>query len=420
MDTTKVEEPAAKGTAGPGSDVAKVSTVTEAPGVNQDGSVRITIDQLLAFKRDEDPDCIFGKRWLCRGGTLVIQGPTGVGKSSLLMQAAITWALGKPLFKGLEPVEGKKLKFLIVQAENDLGDLAEPFQDITSAMLTSGFITQEDFQTLRDNVIFYSQSVKRGRPFIEFVEKKIEEHRPDVVIADPLLSYIEGNFLQQETASQFLRHWLLPVVQKTGVIWIWVHHTGKPPSDRKGNEQSREDKKYSGLSSSELQNWAREVVTLTDLGDGNFELDFGKRWRRTGFTNDDGSPAHAIYLKHGDEGIVWHRTGVTSKAEVKSEKALAKVAEKIEGIEVITLTALKTWAKGVEGLSVNTVGSDADALSQDESRATRIYRHQIKLSDKRGPAQTVYSTIAGPEDARKELEYRFAKAKTKTFKHGSN
>jgi hypothetical protein len=38
------------------------------------------------------------------------------------MQAVINWSLGKDFF-GIEPV--KPLKFLVIQAENDKGDLAE-------------------------------------------------------------------------------------------------------------------------------------------------------------------------------------------------------------------------------------------------------------------------------------------------------
>ncbi len=41
-------------------------------------------------------------RYLCRGGGLLLAGPTGIGKSSLSMQFMISWALGRPVF-GIEP-----------------------------------------------------------------------------------------------------------------------------------------------------------------------------------------------------------------------------------------------------------------------------------------------------------------------------
>jgi RecA-family ATPase len=82
-----------------------------------DGAQEISIDELMAFRRDEDPDCLLGLRWICKGGTAVWQGPTGVGKSSLMMQGVITWSLGRPFF-GIKPV--RALKFLVIQAENDM------------------------------------------------------------------------------------------------------------------------------------------------------------------------------------------------------------------------------------------------------------------------------------------------------------
>ena len=71
---------------------------------------------------DGDPMELLRHRFLCRGAGLLVVGPTGIGKSSLSMQAKILWAIGKPLF-GIHPT--KPLKSLLIQAENDDGDLAE-------------------------------------------------------------------------------------------------------------------------------------------------------------------------------------------------------------------------------------------------------------------------------------------------------
>jgi hypothetical protein len=68
------------------------------------------------------PNELIKNRFLCRGGSLLLVGPTGVGKSSLSMQAAVRWAAGQPCF-GLVPAG--PLRVLIVQAENDEGDMAE-------------------------------------------------------------------------------------------------------------------------------------------------------------------------------------------------------------------------------------------------------------------------------------------------------
>ena len=76
----------------------------------------------LVLPPDNDPDELLKYRFLCRGGGMLLVGPTGVGKSALAMQAMILWAVGREAF-GIKPT--RPLKSLLVQAENDDGDLAE-------------------------------------------------------------------------------------------------------------------------------------------------------------------------------------------------------------------------------------------------------------------------------------------------------
>ena len=58
----------------------------------------------------------------CALRALLLVGATGLGKSSLAMQLMIKWSLGQAAFE-LEPA--RPLKSLLIQAENDDGDLAE-------------------------------------------------------------------------------------------------------------------------------------------------------------------------------------------------------------------------------------------------------------------------------------------------------
>jgi len=108
--------------------VAQTETVVNN---EDDGSETIGVDELVNFYRDDDPSSLIGKRWLCKGKMAVIQGPTGVGKSSLIMQWSIRLILGLAFF-GIQPV--RAIKVLIIQAENDRGDMAEAFQDTCDAM----------------------------------------------------------------------------------------------------------------------------------------------------------------------------------------------------------------------------------------------------------------------------------------------
>ena len=76
----------------------------------------------LVVPPENDPSELLRHRFLCQGGGLLLVGPTGVGKSALAMQTMILWAVGREAF-WITPT--RPLKSLLVQAENDDGDLAE-------------------------------------------------------------------------------------------------------------------------------------------------------------------------------------------------------------------------------------------------------------------------------------------------------
>ena len=95
---------------------------------------------------DSDPDELLKHRFLCRGASLLMVGPTGIGKSSLSMQAMILCAIGKPMF-GIQPV--KPLKSLLIQAENDDGDLAEMRDGVMNGMN----LTAEERDMAMQNII---------------------------------------------------------------------------------------------------------------------------------------------------------------------------------------------------------------------------------------------------------------------------
>ena len=82
-------------------------------------STAVTIFDLLETPPDPQ-DTLLGDRLLCRGGTLLFVGPSGIGKSSSSMQQDICWALDREAF-GITPA--RPLRILTIQAENDGGDL---------------------------------------------------------------------------------------------------------------------------------------------------------------------------------------------------------------------------------------------------------------------------------------------------------
>ena len=260
----------------------------------------INVDDLIQYDTENDPTTVLGNRWLCQGGSLCVIGQSGIGKSSFLMQMAIMLAIGRPFFN----IEVKRpYKCIIMQAENDTGDLAEAFKGIISSMS----LTDEENRLLRKNIKFYRETVKVGHEFVKQARKLIVHNKADFFFADPLLSFAGGDISKQEYASQFLRNWITPVLMETNVVWVFLHHTGKPKAKDEAASATVSDLAYSGIGSSELVNWAREVAVLrrTDKIRPFFELVLTKRGKRAGIRDKDGKLSHTVNLRHAEGRILW-------------------------------------------------------------------------------------------------------------------
>lgn len=281
----------------------------------------ITIDTLRKFKAEEDPSCLIGARWLCRGGSCLFVGPSGVGKSSLSVQAAISWALNRPLF-GIP--SRRPLKSVFIQAENDDGDLAEMVQGVLSALgIEPG--SAEDKQ-VTENVIFISDASHTGEQFTKNVQKIVDRYSPDLCWFDPMLSFIGDDISKQSVCSQFLRNWLAPISETSGVTWMVMHHAGKPKEDNKGRKNwTKTDQSYAGLGSSEIVNWARAVCILERIDDKNFCLLLAKRGKRAEARDVNGELTERIWLQHAEKRIEWVQVKEPKKP-VKEPRNTHKVA----------------------------------------------------------------------------------------------
>ena len=267
----------------------------------------MSISRLAAYDTSNDPNNILGSRWLCRGGSLVVVGQSGIGKSSLCMQLMILWALGLPAF-GVAPV--RPLRSLLIQAENDEGDLAEMYQGVRRGM----GLTAEQERLLEDRVIIYRDTTHTGEAFASLARTLVERHRPDLAWADPLLNYIGDDISEQRVVADFCCGKLNAIALKTGVTWCLLHHTGKPSRDPKAAEHwTASDLAYSGLGSSALVNWSRETAVLLRVktAEGTaptFQLSMTKRRKRAGLRTPEGEPTDTIFLRHADNGgICWEQ-----------------------------------------------------------------------------------------------------------------
>ena len=270
-----------------------------------------SIRGLNAFDATNDPAALIGyrdgrtTRFLCRGYGAWLIGPSGIGKSSLVSQAAFSWALGISLF-GITPI--RPLRILIVQAENDEGDAAEMTQGILQSFGIGEFDRPEMLSELNDRIRIMTERRLVGERFCAWLGKQIELHHADIVFADPFLSFAGLDVNRQDQCTKFLRQSLNPVLADTGACLFAAHHTGKPKDQKTMKGWTATDYAYQGIGSSELVNWARAVMVLLPLADGqHYELKLAKRGSRAGACHPDGEPTTSIYLRHALDRIFWEQ-----------------------------------------------------------------------------------------------------------------
>jgi len=265
------------------------------------GPQRMDFDALLSFERKDDPTTVLGNhRWLCKGGSLLIVGQSGTGKSSLMMQAAVHWCLGRDFF-GIKPA--KPLRAIVLQAENDAGDISEALQDV----MAGAYIDATERFQLRDALAIYRDTVSTGTTFTKALRDLVVSHQADIVFVDPLLSFAGIDVSDQEQASKFLRHDLAPILLETGAVLVAMHHTGKPKASADKEGQTTADLAYAGLGSSEFTNWFREVAVLFRCQGDEPIYKFGltKRRGRAGLKDHENQFKGEIYIRHAAEkGVI--------------------------------------------------------------------------------------------------------------------
>jgi len=283
----------------------------------EDQATIVSVRDLIHFDPANDPDNLIGNRWLTRGSSMIISGGTGIGKSSLMMQIIIRWALGLDFF-GITPV--RPLKIGVIQAENDKGDLAEAFQGVCRGLETTG----DQMKRLQAQLEFRTESVRTSDSFLAYARRFIHRSKLDVIVADPLFSYFGGDLSDQGEVSVFLRNKLQPILHETKVVWIWMHHISKPQR-KDGEPLTTMELAHAGFGSSELANWAREIAVLHEVGQSKprrFQLAFCKRGSRL--------PANNLNLQHAATGIKWEQWNpmVMTGAQLKEKKPYVNKAKR--------------------------------------------------------------------------------------------
>lgn len=344
-------------------------------------SSAVTIFDLLETPPDPQ-DTLLGDRLLCRGGTLLFVGPSGIGKSSSSMQQDICWALGREAF-GIKPA--RPLRILTIQAENDGGDLHEMASGVVYGVADD--LTDDEHELLKGNLHYLTVTAALGDKFLELIDRELSARPCDLVRVDPLFAFYGAKIEDTEQLSQFLRAGLNPILQRHSCGLILCHHTPKI-TNRDTSAWSATDYSYAGAGGAELTNWARAILVIDATAiPGTYKWIAAKRGGRIGWRDDLDKKEFVRFYQHSrrEDVICWEDANpddVAAADNLKRAKQRAAAVDPVPLIEgIVPLSApieknellAKVNSKGAGKGSART--ALALLLAEDEPR---FFEHREK------------------------------------------
>ena len=286
---------------------------------------------------ETNPRAIFRNGFLRRGGGAILSAPSGVGKSTFSLQAALFWTLGKPAF-GLAPVH--PLRIVILESEDDTDEIGDLLDRIVSGTVGAGMMTADEADTARKSLRINNSKQVTNAGFYSELEAVASASKADgsplvdLLIVNPLQTYFVGDISKNADVTAFLRGNVDPRIEGRVAI-LFVHHYNKPDAGNKRNggpataAEIYSEMMYRMAGGAELVNWARAVITFAieadEAGALVYRLCYAKRGQRLGMTDADGKPTRCRSLSHAEApAIYWKDGGPMAEREVGSREAATR------------------------------------------------------------------------------------------------
>lgn len=248
-----------------------------------------------------DSEQVFSRHALFKGDRpLIIVAQSGIGKSTLLIQEAMLWTVGR----GFLLTPAKPLRVLILETEEHKSDYFDIVPGVVKYAKGQGI--DFDLESLKSQLRIYSVSGLHGEQLISTLEALIDESfeqgQPfDLIVLNPALSFLGGDASSQETVSQFLRQDLDPLIKRQNkeVGLCLIHHTKKVNQDT--TSYAANDAMYATHGSAEWTNASRTVVTLQYYQrnvEGVYVAYAAKRGNALGWKDSKGNPTSRVIIGH--------------------------------------------------------------------------------------------------------------------------
>lgn len=311
-------------------------------------------------------DTLLGERFLCRGGSLIVVAPSGLGKSTLSIQIAILWSCGKPAFD-IKP--SKSLRVLIVQSEDDEGDCIE-----MAVMMDHLDLKPAEIELVRKNTeLIHCNSLTRSK-FVGALSQRLQlaidcRDPFDLAIINPYSNYLGGDVADTELNLEFLHELLNPVLEKFKIAAIPICHSPKTPY-MNFNKFNPWDFQYAAAGCAAIANWTRSMLVVIPIKDQEklFKFVAAKRGARIGVAWEGKLER---YFQHSTvPGLLrWEPASQEQKKSVQREKTKQKknhtthevVLKCLDLIEWKNKAQFRIAAKNLLDIGINAADDHLDA-----------------------------------------------------------
>jgi len=258
-----------------------------------------------------------GEAFLEIGGFVMLIGQSYAGKSTLIAQISINAAIGRSwLFFHVR----RALRVMTVQAEDSENKLVRMGQ-----MYRRMGLNDDEIKLATSNTAVLTIRDLQDASAIAEIERHAEVFKPDILVINPMTSYLSGGVYKDEFINRFLRVQLTPMLDRLKASAIVVHHPPKPiTGDKEPKDLTAYELQYGAAGMAALANAPRGNMFLVHVDGDVFKLSVGK-----GF-EDLGTKESVAFLRRSKDDsdiMLWERCE-SEQAEEATEKEIQRKTTK--------------------------------------------------------------------------------------------